>query len=170
MDKPCPRHVAGEGWEECECGVNPVDDNPSGINGEPHESIYWNYRVFRKVYKSPAGFTEAYYNIHSVHYREDGKAIGWSSDPVYAHGCDEFSEIEVDLELMQRAFKNPIVDTEKLEGWEVNKGAEYYQHTIAQTRVELGALMKDLRENPRDFTAEKALEALERIAKEIDNG
>ncbi len=71
----------------------------------------WNYRVMKRELTGEFGYTDIEYTIHEVHYT-DGKAVGYSTDPMYPMG-DTPEELREDLKRMLMALERPLFDFEK---------------------------------------------------------
>ena len=73
----------------------------------------WNYRIIKEEKISPAGEMVAGYTIREVYYDTGGRACATTLDPCYPCG-DSKTELGKDLELMTRAFREPILDIDDI--------------------------------------------------------
>ncbi len=68
----------------------------------------WNYRVVRRLF--PDGYI---YEIHEVHYDDDGNIIGWTADASVPQGEDP-TELMKDVKFMLDATHKPYLKWEEL--------------------------------------------------------
>ena len=73
----------------------------------------WNYRVVKKITKTPLGETDITYEIHDVYLNEslDIVGIGRLSLPV----GDDVESLQWSLERMIEACKKPVIDYNAVE-------------------------------------------------------
>lgn len=84
----------------------------------------WNYRVMRikgELIPGHPGTEEAFYRIHEVYYEGD-TPNAWSTDPMAPYG-DTVEDLQADIQLMMKAFDQPVLDLEELEKEHGSKGA-----------------------------------------------
>jgi hypothetical protein len=74
----------------------------------------WNYRVIKRAFKTPAGYTEVQHAVYEVYYDEDGSVKAWSMKPTYIVG-ETLDELKDDLKRYSAAFDKPILDWDELE-------------------------------------------------------
>ena len=64
---------------------------------------YWNYRILVREYEE-----ENVFSIHEVHYENNDKPILHSVDGINPQG-DSIKNLKMDISLMKKAFKKPIL-------------------------------------------------------------
>jgi len=64
---------------------------------------YWNYRVVRKIVNH-----NHYHGIYEVYYDDNDEIKNWSKDPLAPIG-ENLADLKDDIELMQKAFKMPVL-------------------------------------------------------------
>lgn len=71
--------------------------------------MYWNHRVIEKEYNE-IGTDEwvKYYEVHEVHYEDNGKVMGWTAEPVAPYG-ESVEELKSVLMRMIVAAERPIL-------------------------------------------------------------
>ncbi len=66
---------------------------------------YWNYRIIKKEFPE---HNENTYQIHEVHYEDDGKIKGWTQNPISPFGATH-GELREDIRYQLNAFRKPIL-------------------------------------------------------------
>jgi len=74
----------------------------------------WNYRVIKKQSDD-----EAVFEIHEVHYTEDGVITLWSEKPVAPQGIGEIDDLGEDIMMQLAALFEPALTIEKQDGEDV---------------------------------------------------
>ena len=77
--------------------------------------MHWNHRIIRKVDPSSS---ELYFEIHEVHYDDNGKIEAWTESAVSPFG-ESKGELESEVRLFLKAFEKPILECRTVEGKEV---------------------------------------------------
>lgn len=72
----------------------------------------WNYRIAKRIYKTPEPEEEFF--ILEIWYDKNGNINGWSEIEWPPHG-PSLEVVRTDLELMLKAFDEPIVNMEDYE-------------------------------------------------------
>jgi len=82
----------------------------------------WNYRIVKKRYNSKE---PPYYEIHEVHYNENGEICAITEDAIAPYG-ETIDEMEQALQYMMDACKKPIlVESEiKYADWDCGEDKE----------------------------------------------
>lgn len=70
----------------------------------------FNYRIIRRDYPCGPNNEEiaSVYQIHEVHYREDGSISSWTQDPIAPYG-ENLSELKADLNYLIAALHKPVL-------------------------------------------------------------
>ena len=81
----------------------------------------WNYRVLRRVYKTPSD-EEIEYSIHEVYYDVHGNPVTCSQDAVFPMGSTP-EELQEDVKRYAAALQQPILNWHSFEtsGFEDSK-------------------------------------------------
>lgn len=67
---------------------------------------YWNYRVIREYDEE---YNTYLYDIHGVHYNDEGVIHLWTDHPASPFGND-LEELKHDLELYTKAIDKPVLE------------------------------------------------------------
>lgn len=67
---------------------------------------YWNYRVIREYDEE---YNTYLYDIHGVHYNDDGVIYFWTEHSAEPFGSD-LEELKNDLELYTKAIDKPVLE------------------------------------------------------------
>lgn len=73
---------------------------------------HWNHRILKRVI-CRRDTSEDVYGVHECHYDSQGKIWSCSEEPCAAV-AESLDELRGELERMQRAFKSPVLDYDKL--------------------------------------------------------
>ena len=66
---------------------------------------HWNYRIIKKEYPE---HNENTYQIHEVHYNDDGTIEAWTENPISPFGVTA-GELREDIRYQLNAFRKPIL-------------------------------------------------------------
>ena len=70
---------------------------------------HWNYRIIKKEFPK---HDENEYQIHEVHYDDNGKVKGWAKNPVSPFGST-LNELREDIRYQLNAFRKPVLKENK---------------------------------------------------------
>ena len=111
---------------------------------------YWNYRIIKK--KIPE-HNENSYQIHEVHYEDDGSICGWTKNPISPYGTSQ-GELREDIRYQLSAFRKPILTEANEDGSlvsdeeesEINSG--HYFEALDRASVALDYLYEFVGSHP----------------------